>query len=1184
MKKKVLKQGVAWLLALAMVLGESSYAFAEEPESAVVTDVSGDIGENTPDEEDVSGGDEGQEPAGDVSDGNNAPEEDVSGNDAVPTEDIPEMFPGLPDGYALTADEFSDKAVLGEYAEEWSDANDDIDYVSGEIIVEADTEEEAKAYAEAFNGTLTDYFYGIAVIELNADDSLPEASVYDAVYASSLADCELPAAWPNYIRYADDLDVDVMENTVSAVSSEELISDQLVNEVLAEDTEAGVSTDANKDPYLSTSSAYLQWHHSILNSQLAWQAGYRGKGVKVAVLDTGIKSGHEDVSAVHTYDVGYGTEDGQGHGTHVCGIIGAKLNNGKGGAGVAPECSIYSIKVLEDDGGGSSSVIMKGVNQAVAAGADIVNMSLGGPTYSLPEEKVYKDAYEAGVAVFCAAGNESSSSAHYPAAYKATISVAALEPSMGKAYFSNYDSGVRYSAPGVDIYSTYYSSTNAYTKMSGTSQATPVTAGAAAVIWPIVNGSGKYEGKAKVDNLLKKMDASCSKVSGKGLGKGCIDLAKALGLTNNEAAPLKPVFGTKAGTYTTSSLSVTISSPDPGCTIYYSTDGKTITYKNGVLSANAKKYTGAFPVSGQASVTVYAIAVKNSNKLASQAVSARYTLKPPVTGVTVSSTTGVNYLAQGTSLTLKATCAPTYAANKTVKWSINATKETGVSISSSGKVSATKTATPGNYTVTATSKDGPAANFTVTVKAAPTNPVTSITGKTKTVNVYIGQSVTVTDTIVTKKDKSTGTYAALNWMSQDKTVATVSKTAGVKITGVKLGKTTITGVAADGTGKTFTITVNVKQQVTSITPANSVTSYTLRQNKSIKLDMVVAPATAADKKLKWTVSPEGKGVTVNNGVVKATKDAATGSYTIKATAADGMGAYRTCTVSVIADMTSANTISVNKKTVDIFRIAGGTGGATSSTVTVTCPGGYWDVSNNAPGIVSVSRSGSNLTVKATGQATGTATITVSTTDGTNKKASFKVNVKNPISDLMIAPPSGKSLFVAKGTTMQLVPTFITANGKVNADAKKLSWSSSNPSAIKVDNQGRVTGMTNGRYTVTITARTTDGSGVSASYVLYSSDKTKSLSIGNNKPATVSVGYYIDRRLYVSSNSGSGSVSTIWDVKCNKEGVTAEIVWKKSGSSSYPYLRLVANKKGTYTVTVSCMDGSSAKKSITVKVQ
>ena len=466
-----------------------------------------------------------------------------------------------------------------------------------------------------------------------------------------------------------------------------------------------------------------------------------------------------------------------------------------------------------------------------------------------------------------------------------------------------------------------------------------------------------------------------------------------------------------------------------------------------------------------------------------------------------------------------------------------------------------------------------------TVKAAPTNPVTSITGKTKTVNVYIGQSVTVTDTIVTKKDKSTGTYAALNWMSQDKTVATVSKTAGVKITGVKPGKTTITGVAADGTGKTFTITVNVKQQVTSITPANKVTSYTLRQNKSIKLDMVVAPATAADKKLKWTVSPEGKGVTVSNGVVKATKDAATGSYTIKATAADGMGAYKTCTVSVIADMTSANTISVNKKTVDIFRISGGTSGATSSTVTVTCPGGYWEVSNNAPGIVSVSRSGSTLTVKATGKATGTATITVSTTDGTNKKASFKVNVKNPISDLMIAPPSGKSYYVAKGTTMQLVPTFITANGKVNADAKKIEWISSNPSAIKVDNQGRVTGMSKSRSTVVITARTTDGSNVVATYTLYSCDKVKRINIGYFSKYTTEVGYTYKLRLYEYSANG-GTTSYMMDLKSNKEGLTVGYTIINGA----PYALVTCNKKGTYTLTASCIDGSTAKKTVTIIVK
>lgn len=285
-------------------------------------------------------------------------------------------------------------------------------------------------------------------------------------------------------------------------AAEEEESDGQKEEVL-------LGTDGYNDPYLTTTNANYQWQHSVLNSQLAWAAGYRGKGVKVAVLDTGILAGHEDVSAVKTIDVGYGTADGHGHGTHVSGIIGAKLNNGKGGVGVAPECSIYSIKVLKDTGSGASSTIIKGVNQAVNNRVDIINMSLGGALYSKVEADAYQRAYEAGIAVFCAAGNEFSNSAHYPAAYKNTISVAALDKSMGKAYFSNYDSGVRYSAPGVDIYSTYKDSTSSYKSMSGTSQATPVTAGAAAVIWSTLPSN--LSGKAKVDALLKRWTAAAAR-------------------------------------------------------------------------------------------------------------------------------------------------------------------------------------------------------------------------------------------------------------------------------------------------------------------------------------------------------------------------------------------------------------------------------------------------------------------------------------------------------------------------------------------------------------------------------------------------------------------------------------------------------------------------------------------------
>lgn len=192
-------------------------------------------------------------------------------------------------------------------------------------------------------------------------------------------------------------------------------------------------------------------------------------------------------------------------------------------------------------------------------------------------------------------------------------------------------------------------------------------------------------------------------------------MAKALGLTNNEAAPKKPEFvgKIKPGTYEKTSVTVTLKSPDPGCIIYYSTDGKPVTYKNGVLSDNALPYTSTtgIPVGNQASVTVYAIALKSSNRLASPALSGRFTFKPKVSSIAITSTNGVSTLAQGTSLTLKAACTPDYAPDKKITWSLerynnntasdNDPKVTGVSINASGKVTASKTALTGTYLITA---------------------------------------------------------------------------------------------------------------------------------------------------------------------------------------------------------------------------------------------------------------------------------------------------------------------------------------------------------------------------------------------------------------------------------------------------------------------------------------------------
>lgn len=1191
MRKKFVKRSLALALAFTIAFGENGYVLAEEPAQTVEFDISdGDAGEpGAP--ADVSGGDGTEVPgedAGKPGENEDVSAGDVSGNVPEDSHELEEMFPGLTEEYALTATEMDDKTILGNYAQEWGGAEEGVDYAESEILVEAETEEEANAYAQAFNGTLTDYFFGVAVITLNADESLPEASVKDAVYASSLEEMALPAAWPNYYRYIEDVDAEeiVEEQTYDFAAAEE---DEFINQ----EEDALIDADAYTDPFLTTTNGGYQWQHSVLNSQLAWAAGYRGQKVKVAVLDTGILAGHDDVSAVKTIDVGYGTADGHGHGTHVSGIIGAKLNNGKGGAGVAPECSIYSIKVLKDTGSGASSTIIKGVNQAVNNRVDIINMSLGGALYSKVEADAYQRAYEAGIAVFCAAGNEFSNSAHYPAAYKNTISVAALDKSMGKAYFSNYDSGVRYSAPGVDIFSTYKDSKTSYKSMSGTSQATPVTAGAAAVIWATLPSN--LSGKAKVDALLKKMDSSCSKVTGKGLGKGCIDLAKALGLTNNEAAPKKPEFVTEPGTFTSTSIRVVIKSPDPGCIIYYSTDGKPVTYKNGVLSDNALEYTdtnGGIAIGNKANVTVYAIAMKRSNRLVSPVVCGRFTFKPKVSSLTVTSTNGISTLAQGTSLTLKATCAPDYAPDKKITWSlerynnntasVNDPKVTGVSINASGKVTASKTALAGTYLVTAkmANNTGVKKTFTIKVSEVSTNPVTSITTKTKsiTVNTSAAFTLAATDVTVTRKNKKVYNGSSLSWTIEDSSIASMKNNGNVVITGNKAGKTKLIGVVSDGSGKMVTIPITVKQAVTSVTIANSGNVMCVRQGKSVKLTANVFPSTAANKKVNWSYSPAWEGITVVNGVVKAAKNAKPCNITVTATAADGSGASANYVISIIEEEKNT-TLTVDKKSVDIFRTTNNKGAATSATVTVNCSSPYWSATSSAPGLVSVTGSGSKLTIKATGKGTGTATVTVATTDGTNKKATIKVTVKNPATNLMISPQGGRSYYVAKGTTLQLVPTFETASGKINADAKKLTWTSSNPSVIKVDSQGRVTGLSDRSSSVTITAKTNDGSNLVATYVVKSCDKVKTVRIGYSKAYSLEQGGYGTVRLY-EYGASYGTVSYAVDVKSNKEGLTVGY----TVSNGYPYITLAANKKGTYTVTVSCIDGSSAKATYKVVVK
>jgi subtilisin family serine protease len=237
----------------------------------------------------------------------------------------------------------------------------------------------------------------------------------------------------------------------------------------------------------------------------AWEAGYRGTGIQVAVLDTGVDGSHPDLAgqveeAVDFTDSATGTADLFGHGTHVAATI-AGTGAGAGGArpGVAPDADLIIGKVLSDDGYGYDSWIIAGMEWA-AERAEVINMSLGGgPSDGTDPLSLSLDALseQTGALFVVAAGNEGSDEAvSTPSTAPAALSVAAVDRDDSLAEFSNRgprtgDGGLKpeISAPGVGIVAARASGTVMgspvdahYTAASGTSMATPHVAGAAVLL------------------------------------------------------------------------------------------------------------------------------------------------------------------------------------------------------------------------------------------------------------------------------------------------------------------------------------------------------------------------------------------------------------------------------------------------------------------------------------------------------------------------------------------------------------------------------------------------------------------------------------------------------------------------------------------------------------------------------
>ena len=230
---------------------------------------------------------------------------------------------------------------------------------------------------------------------------------------------------------------------------------------------------------------------SLLAARKMWTTT-RGEGTVVAVLDTGIDDRHPDlknqvIGGTSFIDTEKDYIDRHGHGTHVAGTIAA---NGRL-LGVAPDARLLAVKVLNRQGSGSFTSIIRGLEWArkwrgpQGEKVQVINMSLGGPTSKICLRREIIKAVKAGITIVCAAGNSGDGKSttreiSYPAYYPETLAVGAVDMQSGAANFSNSNNHIDLVAPGVETYSTYPE--NRYVKLSGTSMAAPHISGVAALI------------------------------------------------------------------------------------------------------------------------------------------------------------------------------------------------------------------------------------------------------------------------------------------------------------------------------------------------------------------------------------------------------------------------------------------------------------------------------------------------------------------------------------------------------------------------------------------------------------------------------------------------------------------------------------------------------------------------------
>lgn len=1118
MKKVYIKKNIRnrWIsallsmaLAFALVFSMSGTAFAGETDGIAYGANSFESSSGQPGDSDSGDGAEDDSerdpslPAGeseaplDGADEDGAVAEDGVDAEETANPDDPSSeeafgFPGMPAGFALSNEDRALKASLIENGiiKSFSKTVAGEDYVEGEAVFYADSREYAEVVAGAYGAELSYYENKVAVM------NLPEGlSAFGAVSAASNPGNSLPPVFPNFIyRLPEPIrteKVSVSSGEIHALSGE------------AAPAKKNWSSYTFNDPYLQNPGAgpeEYQWFHDAIGTYAAWGTT-TGANVTVAVLDTGIQSSHPEFPSgalVNIYNAVPGA-DTNGHGTYIAGIIAARANSA-GGRGVAPNANFIAVRVLDNNGEGTTGSIASGINWVVNnTYAHIINMSFSGYFEDIAIGSAIADAIEDGIVVIAAAGDERSNNRCTPGTYPGVICVAATDKNNLRSHFSNYGPQVTLSAPGSDILSAFPTTGTTtpssigvigYEVMSSTAAAAAIVSGAAALYMSATSRPHDAKGVAAVKDALVKAATAA----------GSPQIGKVVNVGNIFNAAIVPTFTLREGGGVGSISASNWKKPIPDSydliinangsnMIVYTDDGSNPTVKNGIVT-NGKVYTTRFSLSTLplGKVTIKALTVNGQGTVSKVATLSITTVasNPNVFENYITIIEGPKYLAAGKSgkYTAQITAAAASNAGNKIEWYVRATDLNKAAINSKTGMLTIKQGVSGTIRIIASTNGSIMNSQSTYMDVTITSPIASmsmsvpagfetlVSGDPTVGSCTLGLAATLA---------SGGGASDLNnrviWSTSNKKIALVDGSG--KVTAVGGGKATITAKATDGSGKSAKVTVNCVQPAQSVKISGSIKQIAAGGTLTLKAATIPAKPTVGG--VNWSVEDLtglARGISIDTkGKLKVPAGVSAGSIKITASAKDGYGASDSVTIALTdkkakevlihrdtaADISSR--VKLNKNTgiaaVQLFTVnptvptkfddenailalqIDETEIQLSGTVVYSdgsSVGGaaYTSWSSNKPAVATVDED--TGLVKAVGA--GTATITCLVSDGSGKKAKCKVNVGVPASSMGVqgrnALTTHENPTLAFGKSLQMSAMPGSAYGKVSNT--KVWWS------------------------------------------------------------------------------------------------------------------------------------------------